>query len=61
MYNFKIKMYQKLRNTYTIGQNIIDSLFLMNVEKSIFNKINSEEVINILETKTSFFDEMLLF
>jgi len=48
-----------LRNT--IGQNVLESMMLMNVEKSLLNKIDSEDIINKLGAKSSVFGRMLLF
>ena len=47
-----------LRNT--IGQNVLESLLLMNVENIFLNKIDSEEIINSLGTRNPVFGKMLL-
>ncbi|XP_029346104.1 uncharacterized protein LOC115034206 [Acyrthosiphon pisum] len=47
-----------LRNT--IGQNVLESMLLMNVEKDILNKIDSEDIINKLGARSPVFGRMLL-
>jgi hypothetical protein len=46
---------------YTIGQNVIENMLLMNVEKDILKKIDSEHIINKLGTRIPVFGRMLLF
>lgn len=48
-----------LRNT--IDQNVLESMLLMNVEKDILNKIDSEDIINKLGARSPVFGRMLLF
>jgi hypothetical protein len=46
-----------LRNT--IDQNVLESMLLMNVEKDILKKIDSERIINKLGVKNLVFGKML--
>jgi len=47
--------------TNTIGHNVSESMLLMNVEKDIHNKMDSENIINKLGANILVFGRMLLF
>jgi hypothetical protein len=48
-----------LRNT--LGQDILESFMLMNVEKNLLNSIDSNDVINKLAARNSTFKNLLSF
>lgn len=48
-----------LRNT--LGQDILESLMLMNVEKDLLSTIDSNDVINKLAARNSTFKNLLSF